>query len=58
MCVLHHNDLIRQWKSIQPVREQNNHRIIELREDGVLDKECTYDEFLEFRAERLKNGKS
>ena len=32
-------------------------RIIELREDGVLDKECTYDEFLEFRAERLKNGK-
>ncbi len=33
-------------------------RIIELREDGVLDKECTYDEFLEFRAERLKNGKS
>ena len=24
-------------------------RIIELREDGVLDKECTYDEFLEFR---------
>ena len=29
-------------------------RIIELREDGVLDKECTYDEFLEFRAKRLK----
>ena len=29
-------------------------RIIELREDGVLDKECTYDEFLEFRASREK----
>lgn len=28
-------------------------RIIEITEDGVLDKECTYDEFLEFRAERL-----
>ena len=27
-------------------------RIIELRPDGVLDKECTYDEFLEFRASR------
>jgi len=27
-------------------------RIIELRPDGVLDKECTYDEFLEFRAAR------
>ena len=24
-------------------------RIIEIRETGVLDKECTYDEFLEFR---------
>lgn len=24
-------------------------RIIEIREKGVLDKECTYDEFLEFR---------
>ena len=24
-------------------------RIIEIREQGVLDKECTYDEFLEFR---------
>lgn len=32
-------------------------RIIELREDGVLDKECTYDEFLEFRAERMRSGK-
>ena len=29
-------------------------RIIELREDGVLDKECTYDEFLEFRAQYKK----
>ena len=24
-------------------------RIIEIREEGVLDKDCTYDEFLEFR---------
>ena len=24
-------------------------RIIEIREKGVLDKECTYDEFLDFR---------
>lgn len=31
-------------------------RIIELREDGVLDKECTYDEFLEFRAQYNKKG--
>ena len=29
-------------------------RIIELREDGVLDKECSYDEFLEFRAQYNK----
>lgn len=28
-------------------------RIIELRPDGVLDKACTYDEFLEFRAARV-----
>ena len=31
-------------------------RIIELREDGVLDKECTYDEFLEFRAQYQKRA--
>ena len=30
-------------------------RIIEIREKGVLDKECTYDEFLEFR-ETYKGG--
>ena len=31
-------------------------RIIELREDGVLDKECSYDEFLEFRAQYNKKA--
>lgn len=31
-------------------------RIIELREDGVLDKECTYDEFLAFRAQYQKKA--
>ncbi len=31
-------------------------RIIELREDGVLDKECTYDEFLEFRSQYQKRA--
>ncbi|MCB6365156.1 ATP-binding cassette domain-containing protein [Intestinibacillus massiliensis] len=29
-------------------------RIIEIREEGVLDKDCTYDEFLEFREARGK----